>query len=102
MKLRVSHWVSAAMLLAVSLGAMAQGRQERQGEVAPPASAGRIEAAALQQPSELPRPAWQQGDPADSLYRAARAALNRNEYRQAAELFRRIPRSFPRSVYAGD
>ena len=34
-----------------------------------------------------PPAAWLQGDPADSLYRAARAALDRRDYRQAAELF---------------
>lgn len=53
-------------------------------------------------PAASPPPAWQQGDPGDSLYRAARAALNRNDYRRAATLFSRIREEFPRSVYAQD
>ncbi|MGD2155051.1 MAG: HEAT repeat domain-containing protein [Gemmatimonadales bacterium] len=39
-------------------------------------------------------------DPADSLYRAARAALNRESYRQAAEMFAQVHRRYPRSSYA--
>jgi hypothetical protein len=39
----------------------------------------------------LPRAAWLQGDPADSVYRAARAALDRRDYRQAADLFAQVP-----------
>jgi HEAT repeat protein len=53
-------------------------------------------------PAELPPPAWLQGDPADSLYRAAREALNRREYQRAADLFARIPERFPKSGYASD
>lgn len=45
---------------------------------------------------------WVAQDPADSLYRAARRALNRNDYNGAATLFRAIPRRYPRSAYAGD
>ncbi len=40
-------------------------------------------------------------DPADSLYRAARALLNREEYRRAAEMFEQLYRQHPRSSYAG-
>ena len=60
---------------------------------------------AVQQPSgpaDLPPPASLQGDPADSLYRAAREALSRREFRNAAELFARIAERFPRSGYAPD
>ena len=53
-------------------------------------------------PAELPPPAWLQGDPADSLYRAAREALNRREYQRAADLFARLPERFPKSGYAPD
>ena len=51
-----------------------------------------------------PRPpeAWLQGDPADSLYRAAREALDRRDYRRAADLFAQVPARFPRSGYAAD
>jgi len=51
--------------------------------------------------SDPPR-AWAQSDPADSLYRLAREALNRGEYRRAAGLFSDITQKFPNSVYASD
>ena len=38
-------------------------------------------------------------DPADSLYRAARAALSDGDYRKAAALFQRVSESFPKSTY---
>ena len=49
-----------------------------------------------------PRAPWAAGDPADSIYRAAREALNRGEYRRAAELFREIGAKHPKSAYAAD
>jgi HEAT repeat protein len=49
-----------------------------------------------------PPKAWAQSDPADSLYRLAREALNRGEYRRAAGLFGDITQKFPNSVYASD
>jgi HEAT repeat protein len=49
-----------------------------------------------------PPQAWAQSDPADSLYRLARQALNRGEYRRAAELFGNITQKFPNSAYAAD
>src|SRR5687767_11238098 len=60
------------------------------------------EAQAPAAPAELPPVAWLQGDPADSLYRAAREALNRRDYVQAAGLFAVLPDRFPRSGYAAD
>jgi HEAT repeat protein len=45
---------------------------------------------------------WAPKDPADSLYREARAALGNGDYAKAAELFRRISRQFPQSDYAGE
>jgi HEAT repeat protein len=50
----------------------------------------------------VPAAAWLQADPADSLYRAARQALDRRDYSRAAELFARVPSRFPQSAYAGD
>ena len=47
-----------------------------------------------------PPEAWLQGDPADSLYRIAREALNRGEYRRAADLFSEVTRRYPNSGYA--
>lgn len=46
--------------------------------------------------------AWLPDDPADSLYRAAREALNRGQYRRASDLFAELVRRHPRSGYAGD
>jgi len=50
----------------------------------------------------VPPEPWAQQDPADSLYRAARQALNRNQYTRAAELFQAIQKRYPRSTYAAD
>jgi len=49
---------------------------------------------------QRPREAWLQGDPADSLYNAAREALNRGEYRRAADLFAQVTRRYPNSGFA--
>jgi len=51
---------------------------------------------------EVSEPTWPdpaQADVADSLYRAARQALNQNQYDRAAELFRSIRDRYPRSTY---
>lgn len=58
------------------------------------------DSAALLDP-RAPAP-WIQNDPADSLYRAARAALDRRDYRAAADLFAQVPVRYPRSGYAAD
>jgi HEAT repeat protein len=50
----------------------------------------------------MPPEAWAAKDPADSLYREARAALGKGDYAKAAELFRRINRQYPNSDYAGE
>jgi TolA-binding protein len=50
----------------------------------------------------LPPEPWAQQDPADSLYRAARQALNRNQYARAAQLFQAVQRRYPRSTYTAD
>jgi HEAT repeat protein len=51
---------------------------------------------------DVSEPEWPhqaQADVADSLYRAARQALNQNQYDRAAELFRGIRDRYPRSTY---
>ena len=53
------------------------------------------------QASPLPPVLWAKADPADSLYRLAREALSRGDYKRAAEIFHRIPERYPQSVYAG-
>src|SRR5262245_41761791 len=52
--------------------------------------------------SDVPPAAWLQGDPADSLYRAARESLNGRDYRRAADLFSQVPAKYPKSGYAPD
>jgi HEAT repeat protein len=54
-----------------------------------------------QQADPLPPVAWAKADPADSLYRLAREALSRGDYKRAAEIFHRIPERYPQSAYAG-
>ena len=53
-------------------------------------------------PPEHPPAPWAQGDPADSLYKAAYTALNRGDYRRAAAMFKEIPQRFQYSRYAAD
>ena len=43
-----------------------------------------------------------QGDPADSLYRAARNALQRGRYREAADIMRDLRNRYPKSSYVAD
>ena len=43
-----------------------------------------------------------QSDVADSVYRAARSALNRNDYQRAADLFHSIRDRYPRSNYVAN
>ena len=53
------------------------------------------------QASSLPPEPWAAKDPADSLYKLAREALSRGDYKRAAEIFHRIPERYPQSAYAG-
>jgi HEAT repeat protein len=54
------------------------------------------------EPEASPPAAWLRDDPADSLYRSAREALNRREFRKAADLFAQIPARYPKSGYVAD
>jgi tetratricopeptide (TPR) repeat protein len=54
-----------------------------------------------QQAVRLPPEPWAKADPADSLYRLAREAMARGDYKRAAEIFHRIPERYPQSAYAG-
>jgi len=54
------------------------------------------------QSADTVRAAWAPGDPADSLYRPAREALNKGDYKKAAQLFHQIRTQYPKSAYAGD
>jgi HEAT repeat protein len=53
-----------------------------------------------QQANPLPPEPWAKADPADSLYRLAREAMARGDYKRAAEIFHRIPERYPQSAYA--
>jgi HEAT repeat protein len=49
-----------------------------------------------------PPAAWAPADSADSLYRAARAAMSDGDFDRAAALFGEIPARYPASSYAAD
>jgi hypothetical protein len=75
----------------------AYGRAERG-----PIVAGAWRAAPTAIQAKVPPEPWAHQDPADSLYKAARAALNQGDHARAADLFRQITIRFPKSAYAGD
>jgi len=50
----------------------------------------------------VPPQPWADDDPADSLYRAGREAINRGDFRRAASIFADIPVKYPKSEYAPD
>lgn len=78
-------------LLLVPAGAPADQADPTFARLAP-ASGPRAEAPA----------AWNQQDPADSLYRAARAAMSRGDHERAARLFHQVWDEHARSTYAPD
>ena len=83
-------------------GMMALGSREKATTANRQESASRAAQDSVGPAEALPPAAWLQGDPADSIYRAARAALDRRDYRQAADLFAQVPARYPRSGYAAD
>jgi HEAT repeat protein len=89
----------AMHLLLAAVTMVSQGRPQAVAGVAVLAGGGTSAEAA---PVRRPPASWAQGDPADSLYRAARRALNRNDYSAAVDLYKEIIRRYPRSAYAGD
>ena len=50
----------------------------------------------------LPAPGDADSDPADSIFRAARDAMSRGDYKKAADLFRDLRKRFPRSDRVSD
>ena len=52
--------------------------------------------------AQTPPEPWAEADPADSLYRLGREAINRGEFRRAARFFAEISEKYPRSEYAPD
>src|SRR6478736_9758863 len=90
------------MSLGVAMAAVFLAGGGSRSAVAPRTQQGGVmqDSAASLDP-QAPAP-WIQNDPADSLYRAAREALDRRDYRTAADLFAQVPIRFPRSGYAAD
>lgn len=73
----------------------------------PPAAMGetRVEAVVVALEPDfatVPPEPWAHADPADSLYRLGREAINRGDFRRAARLFAEISDKHPRSEYAPD
>ena len=66
------------------------------------ADRGRQLASQATRVTAAPPQGWNAQDPADSLYRAARGALNRRSYTQAAYLFSQIYSRHAKSTYAPD
>jgi HEAT repeat protein len=92
--------IAAAMALAAT-PAFAATQVGTSYERSVPERAVRAERSDLGSPRAGPElPVLQQGDPADSLYRRAREALNRRNYTQAADLFRQVADRYPKSPSA--
>ena len=86
--------IPAALLLAATFSVPAHGQGAR---------AMREGISPLATPeSRIPIPDSRLQGPADSLYRVAREALNRNEYGRAADLFNTLRTRYPKSDYSGD
>jgi HEAT repeat protein len=65
------------------------------------ARAARLAPAAASLAADAPE-SWLQGDPGDSLYRLARASLNRGRYRDASRQFHDLRQRYPKSGYVPD
>ncbi len=92
--------IAAAMALAATpaFAATQDGVSYERSIPAREARAARSDLGSPRAGPEIPR--LQQGDPADSLYRRAREALNRRNYTQAANLFRQVTDRYPKSPSA--
>ena len=78
---RVMNTVVGAAIALCASATIAAAQQAALGGSGPESVGGVV---AMATPA-VPAP-WLQGDPADSIYKAARAALNRSQYKQAVEL----------------
>lgn len=95
--------VTAAALTALALGIGPAGVVLAQGNgITPPRSGPGVGEALSGESVRTPPGSWLAQDPADSLYRAARRALNQGDYARAARLFDRVARGHPESGYAPD
>lgn len=94
-------WMFAAVLVAPLIGGGALAGDTADRAAPGPETAGE-RGETLVQPFAAPPAMRHPGDPADTLYQTARAALSRGDYRRAAELFGRIADEEPDSEYAPD
>jgi HEAT repeat protein len=107
MTMRTLLTAAAIISSAVGVGNAPISRSTYDSSFAPAAFAGATtqlseEFSSLdRQAIPLPPEPWAKADPADSLYRLAREAMSRGDYKRAAEIFHRIPERFPQSAYAG-
>jgi tetratricopeptide (TPR) repeat protein len=107
MTMRTLLTAAAIISSAVGVGNAPISRSTYDSSFAPAALAGATtqlsgEFSSLdQQAIPLPPEPWAKADPADSLYRLAREAMGRGDYKRAAEIFHRIPERYPQSAYAG-
>lgn len=90
----IKSWTLGALLIVPLIGGLSAATDHW------PRPAGQPTATAG--PSAPPPAVHRPGDPADTLYQEARAALARSDNRQAARLFRRIVDEEPDSEYAPD
>lgn len=92
--------LGVVLAAAMGVGSWAPGQEAAVGMGAPGAGWTWIQDSAASGPT-APAP-WLQNDPADSLYRAAREALNGGDWTRAADLFGQLPTRYPRSGYVAD
>src|SRR3954462_3812307 len=107
MTMRTLLTAAAIISSAVGVGNAPISRSTYDSSLAPAAFAGATMqlsdefSAVDQQAIPLPPEAWAKADPADSLYRLAREAMSRGDYKRAAEIFHRIPERYPQSPMPG-
>jgi HEAT repeat protein len=96
--------LAATLLALTTTNGISSSASARSVSAAPAPAPAPIATILDPDPARVPPPplAWQADDPADSLYRQAREALNRGAYRDAAAAFARIVERYPQSTYAGD
>jgi hypothetical protein len=95
--LKTAYMVVAAALFTTGVAKTTETISDRSAR----GHSGTVATAAVSA-SEIVASAWTQKDPADSLYREARAVLARGDYSRAAELFRSLYRQYPNSDQAAD
>jgi len=98
---KLSLLAAVTLALQGAAGTRGQLARGRPGVTPAPAPslAPRIGDAAF---ATVPRAAWADDDPGDSLYRAARRLLNGGRFPEAAKLFGDLITRYPRSTYTPD